>query len=1110
MTKDQYSRYQALIEQRTAEDTKAAESRAMADQRKRQTVEWKANRAELRPQVAEGLRARPDVQLDEMLREGKIRIARDALTPEQIAGLPPSYVAKNGIHPDDLAGLFGDGDGRITVGRLVGLHAARGDTKPGEFIRKMIDAETDRQMEARYGSLDRNILDEAKDQVLSETQEQLLHEETMARASEAGLEYSIGKEQLKASIKGFFDRQLVREVSSDKALAEAGRAGRETEMALLKGDPAEAFRQKQRQYNAVVMANFARKFEKEQARFERLATRYEARALPAVEQEYTNWIHDLLMRTGNKVKRSVQDLAETVAREPQKTLADFVAYKERHDLREVPVADFLQDPAYRKTTDNMTTVEAQELHNAVRALDKNGRDEKKYIRQGDEIDLGELKGKLVDSLQRFKQNEYDTEGARAQSFAGLRHVIRSAVVAHLQVETVFNRLDRFDPTGPWNQYIFRPMVEGANLEARLEREFSKKLGDIADNVNLKDVIPDSPFMNPDNQALPMRMTRKNLRAVMLNFGNNSNFTKLAAGYLKQLEPDIEPGANRLADFKAQIQDWVHTHATKEDWDWSQKVWDMLAELGDRSSTMYRALTGLAPEKLPIEPIQTPHGTYDGGYYPLIRHPTYGTDIKLAKNDLEGQGYVRATTAAGYTKQRTGAVYPLSMDLDGLPNVMRQIIHDTAMRPAIVEVGKIFYDNKINNELRKHLGQEYADMFVPWLKDVANTQNYSASKLSAEFTKFSDFMRQNAITTLVGFNPSTVLKHTPTAIASSLAEVGPMNLLRGVRSLMSVNEETGNSNLSFMMQNSEEMQRRMRNWVETMGGGMQRLEGRTALKAMQQGDYGSAALNLRDIVTQIASSPVALGDFMSSAPTWMGKYAAEMEDHGVHGDAVFAADKAVRQAHGSSAITSRSAVARSKSLSWFTGFFTFFNDLLNRQIETLWRAGEAVDLAKEGRYGDAMDQARSVGGRFLAYVVAPAMIEELVSPLTNKDNESWGKIAAKSLAFTMSSSWVFVREIVNAMLNARDPSVGLISTMYKSITDVHRDLAAVRPNPGNIVKHGTMLTGMLTGLTPAQIGRSAEFALSKERPKGPWGWLVGARYGTLKNHSQTFDQYLKGR
>ena len=97
-----------------------------------------------------------------------------------------------------------------------------------------------------------------------------------------------------------------------------------------------------------------------------------------------------------------------------------------------------------------------------------------------------------------------------------------------------------------------------------------------------------------------------------------------------------------------------------------------------------------------------------------------------------------------------------------------------------------------------------------------------------------------------------------------------------------------------------------------------------------------------------------------------------------------------------------------------------------------------------------------------------------------------------------------------MLNERDPSVGLLTTVAKSLTDIKRDFSGVHVKPGNIIKHGTALAGMLTGAVPAQIGRTAQFATSNERPKGPWGWLVGARYGTLKHHSQTLDQWWRGK
>lgn len=1135
MTVDQYKRYAKLINERAAEDAEAASKRALADQAKRQTKEWKANRAELRPQVREEVLARPEIELDEMLREGKVKLAADALTPDQRALLPKDFVAADGIHPEDLANLFGDRNAAALVDRVIALGQGReaAGMKPKPHLERLVDAETDRQMEAKYGSLGKNILDEAKDQVLSETQESLLHEEVLARAEEAGMQLTITKDELKAAIKDFFDRSAVKDVSSDKGLAEAGRAGRAAEMALLKGDYAEAFRQKQRQFNAFTMATFAKKFEKVQAEFEEAAKRFSAREPNGVSPEYTNWIHDILGRTNNPVKRSVQDLQGAIAHSEHSTLADFVQYKTNHDLREIPVAEYLLDPSFTKDTKDLTTKEFTQLNNSIKTLAKNGSEENKIEMNGQKIDEAEAIDRLAATMNRFERKQYDLEtGQRKQLMPKTRKMLRSFGVAHLQIETLLDNLDRYNNNGDWNQMLFRPLVEGVNGGDVLVRKVAQQLGAIADKVDLKERIPNHLFYDPwstidgGELSAPSTITRKALRVVLLNMGNESNFNKLAAGYfqptVKLLQLGLDPKktamvadalgkefrTEQFTQFKRQIQDWVNTHATKEDWDWSQKVWDVLEELHQASDTMYRSVSGVAPEALVIKPIDTPHGQYKGGYYPLIRHPLYGEDPKFAKDFLEGQGYVKATTAAGYTNARTGAIYPLSLNLDQLPNQINQIIHDISLRPAVIQASKIVYNKKLMNVMKAKLGEEYAGMLQPWLKDIVNTQNYSSNKVMAELEKFSNFIMQNAGTTLIGLNPTTVMKHTPTAFSSSLAEVGAKTFQRGARALLTVNEETGQNNYQFMKSTSEEMQRRDRNWRETLGGGHAEMEGRTPIKAFQQGEYGAAAMSLRELVSQFAAKPVAFGDFISSAPMWLGKYLDEMDAHGVHGDAVYAADKAVRRAHGSSAITSRSSVARARALGPFTKFFTFFNDLLNRQVETIWKAGEAIGKAKEGDRAEALKDGKDVVWRIIAYAVVPTVIEELVTPQLSDSHESFLVKAAKAVLFTGSASWVFARDIVNAMLNNRDPSAGLLSTVLKAPVDEVRDMSSVRLKPGTVIKHSTQLAGILAGIMPAQVGRSSAFLVSKEHPKGPWGWMVGLRYGTLDKHSPTFEKWLK--
>jgi len=433
-----------------------------------------------------------------------------------------------------------------------------------------------------------------------------------------------------------------------------------------------------------------------------------------------------------------------------------------------------------------------------------------------------------------------------------------------------------------------------------------------------------------------------------------------------------------------------------------------------------------------------------------------------------------------------------------------MLHDIAMRPAIINAGKIFYDHDVRNMITKHYGAEYREMLIPYLKDVANSANFR-DDASRRFTNLSEFIRQNMVSTLIGLNPGTVMKHGPTAAINSLTEVGIANFSKAVTGLMSINEQTGESNWKFAMETSEELQRRHRNYSETLSGATQSMAPTSKYESM------------RENLIKFSATPVAISDLLSAVPTWLAKYKSEMADHGVHGDAIYEADRAVRRAHGSVAITNRAGVMRTGPMgSWLASVYGFFSHIVNRQFELMWRSGDAFGMVKEGDYKGAMAEVPKLTTMLFSYVILPALIEEMVTPLASDDKESWGKKAAKGLAYTLGASWIGVRDLASALLRGQDPAIGLFSTGAKTITDMGRDLSKDRPlskdHAGRVIQHGATLMGTLTGLTNAQMGKTARFgydvSTGKERPKGPWGWMVGARFGTTEKHSKTFDEWLR--
>lgn len=1102
MTVDQFKGLDKAMQAQHAADIAAETKRAEDFQRKTQTKEWKDNRRELRQDISREITQRPDVAADLFFATGELygkkissgyKLDTDQLSPEQRAAIPKDYQARGGLNPDDVANIFGYGSGDAMLARLAEYNGAKKATGLGakDFVVRVTDIEADRQMRLKYGVLEDNIIDSVKEQVASEASLNVLHEETMALGMRIG-QGPLTKEAILKDLRAMYSKMSLGSVSSDAYFRAAGKAGRISEAARWKGDAQGEFRAKQQQYYAMVIANEALKTEKSLAQFDKVAKRFSKREVATIDQEYTNFIHDILMRVGKSVRRSVQDLETEIAAGEYKSLPEFVEGKETHGLREVPVADILLDPNFRKKFEDLTVDEFNATNDSIKTLIKNGRDEKKIVKAGVEADLSDIRKQMIDQLSEFQERTYDAKGGRWMGPIppSIAKVLRTYGVAHIQIENLFNRWDHDNPRGVFQQYVMRDLADAANNESAMEKRFAGRMREVDDGADLKKGVDNNLFKVPGTEQF-VKMNRGNLRTVLMNMGNESNMSKLARGY------GIKP---------EQLWAWVNQHATKADWDWAQKMGDVFKEIKGEADVMYRNLSGVAPESLEIKPVQTMHGEYEGWYYPVIYHPEFeGASKKLmGKDALEQKGFVRATTPAGYTKGRTGYAGPMALDLDMLPARMKQMIHDVAMRPAVINASKIFYDKDVRGAIFKHFGAEWRDMLVPYLVDVANSANYMP-KQQRIFTGVSEFIRQNMISTLVGLNPGTVLKHGPTAAVQSLHEVGPINFLKATKSLFSINERTGETNWQFAMRESDELQRRHRNYEETLGG--------TVNQMMPTNQF----MTLRQTVQKFSATPVAISDLMSAVPTWLARYETSMDEGGTHGDAVFDANRAVRRAHGSTAITNRSQVMRGGAMSqWMASVYGFFSHIMNRQYELLWKAGETMDLAKDGQYREAMQRAPELTSMLFAYVLAPALIEEMVTPLVSKDDESWGKKAAKGIAFTLGASWVGIRDVASAILNGRDPSVGLFSTAYKTVSDVARDLSKNAPlskeHAGKVIRDGSTMLGALTGVVPGQVGKTAQFgygvAQGTERPKGPWGWMVGARFGTLKNHSGTFQEWQR--
>lgn len=1053
-------RYLELIQKQLKEDFDATAKRAMEDQKRKLTTEWKKNSAEMRNEVADELLQRPDIAADRYFLDGlyageKVepeKIATDSVPAEVREGLSKNYFRKDGASPDDLASMLGFSSGKAMIESLVRFNEAKKSSgmRPFEYVRRLIDAETERRMEAKHGKLGDKILEEAKEQVLSETQVDLLHEETLKLATDAGLEFTLTKEQIKAGVKDLFAKEKASDVSSDKFIADAGRAGRAMEEAFLKDDKAEAFRQKQRQYLATLFSREALELEKAKKEFEKLSTRLTRKDIKNIDKDFVNWAQDILVRSGVNIKRSFPELQDSLERSGFKTLDDFVSSK-KGDGWELTIAPEILDPRFgEKYRDQgqdylsgATVEEFQNVKDAVDQLDYVGKAAQKIEVAGAKMDFADFKGEVIRNIEELPPRDK----------AKMKRLIYRMDAELVRMEEVFKDLDLRKEAGPLFSAMIRPMIDAKHTEYTMLEALSKKLTEIKGankdwQKTLKDTIPQDFFFDPYDNT-PFDMTREHMIQVMLNFGNKSNIEKFTKGYAGDRAPWLEQKLRQMFD----------THAMKEDWEYAQNIWDVWAGWKKESAELYYKLSGRQPQWIESQPIQTPHGEFKGGYFPIIydrlRSNINSIEEKQSPNALFGPNYFRASPANHYTQSRTGYSAPIQFQasIEQVASRMQQMIHDISYREAVMNTSKVIYDKDIRAAIRKHYGPEYEAQLSPWLKDIANHFNLDEAKVGF-VNAILRRARMNLVAHALGFNLRVIG-------SPAIAKGNPADMMRVY------NDYSNASKLAY--EKSREIPHTFRNIDRDF---RERLE-----QTITQGGLSK----LQADAMRWSFLPTVKIEQQFRIITFVNEYKQALARGLSDGDAAAHADSLVRERHGASGLPDMPAIMRgSESMKMATMFYGYFSAMYNwqRQMPQQARAGEFKKLT----------------ATMWGSVLIPSAFGALMFN-NSREGDSWWKHIGKALVLQPLSTVVLLRDFANFFLEgnpARSPLSTLASALSSAKTDLgnymsHKPVKKPIQHAGNVI-------GLATGLPLAQISRTAQFAVDvktgQQRPRNIIEWARG--------------------
>jgi hypothetical protein len=875
----------------------------------------------------------------------------------------------------------------------------------------------------------------------------------------------VTKETLEAigkQVDGILDNKTTDDIGSfGTYLRDERKAARMVQQAILKKDWSSAAAAKQRQLISHILYTKAKAasdvIDKGSANMKRLTDK---KAFKSIDQEYTDQIQDLLRRFGFD-----SDRGEELQRALKGSLEDFVKTKSEESGIELSVDPSLY--TLSKDVKSLTYAQFKALDEAVRSMQEIGRGMKMIEVDGQLRDVKEVKAEIVAAIrelgERMKSDFYDPRdaGHLAAAREKLFGIFRGIDASLTKPEALFDQIDKGNAFGIMNRAIFRRLKEAQGREDAWHEVASKEMKDAVETAgkdwakHLSDVVPDEPgLINPET-GRPMKLTRKRMISMALNWGNEGNRIKLAEGYKWK---------------SSTIQQFLNKNMTKADWDFAQRVWKMFDSHKQDLDDLQRRVTGVGLDMVQADAFDTPHGRYEGGYYPIVYDAgkSYQAEAHAEKatEALFPSNYTRATTPKGSTISRVdGVKRPIQLSLDVAPWKIGQTIHDLAFREAIIDADRLLSSDSVKKAMDDVFGPEYRKMLRPWLKHIANSKNIDDAAISW-MDKAISTARTNTVIVGIGFRLSTMFKHGFSALSNSFKEVGPEWMLKGTREFYAPGRLK--ENWDFITSKSAEMKYRMNAYDKDVTSKYKELLTDSAYTTFQKQAQHFGHLG------------VSYLDLGSAAPTWLGAYRKALSQGMEDKDAVYVADKTVRNAHGAQGITDTSQIQRTTGVANLVNmFYGFFNHIYNRQRTMFIQGAEGVRNTKAGDYKAASKNFADVLATSFWYLAVPALVEAMATnggPSEKKD-EGWGEWASKAILAEIPAGIPVIRDIAKAAIEGRDYEVSPIAKAVTDVLHAGRDISdmvqGLDPKE-SMGKHIATAAGYIAGLPTAAPFTAGKF------------------------------------
>ncbi|MDB4725936.1 hypothetical protein OAF54_00775 [bacterium] len=1008
-------------------------------------------------------------KLDEALLLEMTPDGKEGLAKLRKNGVINVYTKEGGLHPDVAAQQLGFESGA----KLIDALDKQEKSKP------IIDQRTKEAMAAKHGDPlnDGSLMEAATEHVYSDKKRMFIVAELDALAKRTG-QPPTRKQAIKAIVDRMVDEESVGSMMAPaKFMNNMIRNVKRYEKAVAEEDWDTAFTQKQQQLINFELHRASLKAQKNVAGIRKYFKKFlsKTKTFKGIEADYVDTIKIILDNydVGVQMSQAKRDALTQFA------LVDWMERKAEDDGAIFFVPQEILDADRKMPFRDMSYGEFLGLNAAIKNVEQQGRNAKKGIRGRETVIKDGLVAEMVETMGRLD----DTSTAKDRKTRAHRRD-RTKVGdfftrwnAHmLKTEFLLEHIDG-SSNGAAKKSIFQPFVDAEFEENKLARKNGLRFAAAFDRIS-KDIIKQM-----DKEVFIERLgryyRRSDLLHMALNVGNSSNFDKMVRGSEK-----IE-GINLTED---NVMQTLNETLTKEEWELVQTVWDMFEEMYPRVEEVYRNENGVSPVKIDPAEVVTPHGTFKGGYFPMIYDPKQTPEVEAIedKSALEAMQneMVQASVFSGMTKARSeAAAFPVLLDITRVAGELQKTAHFITHYEPVRNARKIIGDPQFAKAVTDKIGKEHYDILKTWVGQVA--LGHREKPKYSVLDDLVETLRGNATVAIMGgfLGSVTTMATQPLGAFTAMdtlargvdekysATRGTVRMIKGLTAMIN-----GGDAKKEAMRKSKELQFRLDNADRDIKHATSKVSGVTGKKAPVQ----------RMLLVGIPFIQLYTVDI----PTWIAAHQMGVDKGMSDADAVEFADSRVRMSQGSGSAKDQAAMMAQRGASRaYTMFMTFFNTMYNIQARLVREAAWTPEFAN-----------KVVAGGILMYVL-PSMVEALfrMQGPDEDDEESYAEFIAMKTAFFAMSSIPVVRDTTAAFERGRrfssSPMTGLFENTARTVQtvgDLVFDYEKAEISDSEL-KSIINMAGFATGVIPSTYINRLIGAYNKMEDEGeinPWEFFIG--------------------